>query len=439
MRTTLIYLILVALQASACLQDLDGDDSILGQQTKEIVGGENASIANFPWQISLQDVASNHFCGGSILAREWVLTAQHCVVGLQPSDLKVVAGVSRLSDAPSSGQSVSVSAIMKFPNFASATSGKDVALLRLSGPLDLSGPNAQRIRVVTEADVGSNLADPGVVAMVTGWGRLAFGGSSPDRLQSVDVPIVSNAVAESLYGFAIGDDQLAAGDVISGGIDACQDDSGGPLVVPDGGEMILAGVVSWGIGCGDADHPGMYARVSEFEDWIHSRIPVAWKSFSVPRHGGFRITGGYNFSLHYAARTAKQFCAELGYGISEYGNFDYPAPATYTYYNGNSWSVSGHSGANLFSSISCGIVDPAYTTYVNPTRTGIRLAAGYSFQLPWKTKTADQFCVEKGHVHATGTNMTYPTGSTYTYYNGSGWSISGRADVHLFTTITCAR
>nr|WP_104986633.1 trypsin-like serine protease [Sorangium cellulosum] len=103
-----------------------------------------------------------------------------------------------------------------------------------------------------------------------------------DTLQAVNVPIVSNSTAQTLYPMeTVTADQLAAVDTGNGGEDARQADSGGPLTVAKGSSRILAGVVSWGYGCAEAQHPGLYARVASFRSWISSAlasIPVVLDS-----------------------------------------------------------------------------------------------------------------------------------------------------------------
>lgn len=256
----------------------EGDDveHEAGDEKDPIVGGTNANIADYPWQVSLQiksGSGGSHICGGSIINESWILTAQHCTTGTAASTMRIAAGMSKLSQASSGGQIRNVAKKIEFSGYSDASKGKDIALLQLSSPLDLSGPNARAIPIVTE-QLAATLTAPGVVATVSGWGTLASDGNSPDNLQRVSVPIITNAKAQSAYSQeTITDDQLPAGDMVNGGKDSCQGDSGGPLVVPDGaGGVRLAGVVSWGYGCADKAYPGMYARVSTFASWIKGYV-----------------------------------------------------------------------------------------------------------------------------------------------------------------------
>ena len=240
---------------------------------KGIVGGQNASILDHPWQVSLRSTFGGAFCGGSVIDAEWVLTAAHCVEGTSAGSLRVVAGITRQSQA-SSGQVRPVAQILRYPGYTRPETGKDVALLRLSAPLDLGDAAVAAIPLVTPADAAAGLTAAGVTARVSGWGTLFSGGSTPDVLQVVEVPLVSASAAQSAYGSTpLTDDQLGAGVLGSGGRDSCQGDSGGPLTVPDAfGGRKLAGVVSWGFGCGSARYPGMYARVSSFTSWIEGYV-----------------------------------------------------------------------------------------------------------------------------------------------------------------------
>ncbi|MFP2906214.1 trypsin-like serine protease [Pyxidicoccus sp. 3LFB2] len=237
---------------------------------QEIVGGTATTITENPWQVSLQSTSGSHFCGGSVLNENWILTAQHCVNsgGSISRPGRILAGSTSRSGT---GQVRTVAEVVVYPGYVDANVGKDIALLRLSTPLDLSGANVKAIGMVTAADATGGVTNTGVVSRVTGWGSLSSGSSSlPSTLQTVDVGIISNAQAQSSYpNETIGADQLAAA---SPGKDSCQGDSGGPLTVLKNGTRVLAGVVSWGYGCADSRYPGMYARVSTFESWITSKI-----------------------------------------------------------------------------------------------------------------------------------------------------------------------
>ncbi|MFA0964216.1 trypsin-like serine protease [Roseivirga sp. BDSF3-8] len=238
-----------------------------------IVGGSNADIADYPYQVSVQTTSGSHFCGGTIINEYWIVSAAHCFQGSTTgtaSNIQILAGSTRLSTA-SQGQIRQVETIITFPGYEDVTLGRDCALLKLSSPLDLSAPNVGAIPMATEADRLGGLTDPGIISFISGWGTLSSGGTSPDVLQAAQVPIVSNADADAAYSTVnITDDQLAAGYLGEGGVDACQGDSGGPLVVPNASNdgVILAGIVSWGNGCALPDYPGMYARASSFETWV---------------------------------------------------------------------------------------------------------------------------------------------------------------------------
>lgn len=259
----------VSLLAGCGPEAIEQSPESLLSSAQEIVGGSATTIAANPWQVSLQSSSGFHFCGGSVLNANWILTAQHCVNdnGVISKPARVEAGTTTISG---SGQVRSVAEVIVYPGYSGPETGKDVALLRLSSPLDLSGANVKAIGLVTAADASAGVTNTGVVTRVTGWGTLSSGGSSPDTLQTVDVNVVSNSSAQTSYpSETITADQLAAA---APGKDSCQGDSGGPLTVLKGSTRVLAGVVSWGYGCADSRYPGMYARVSSFESWIASKI-----------------------------------------------------------------------------------------------------------------------------------------------------------------------
>merc|ERR1712001_281495 len=102
-------------------------------------------------------------------------------------------------------------------------------------------------------------------ARVSGWGTLSSGGSSPDTLQAVNVPVVSDADCADAYGSDMdGPTMICAGEE---GRDSCQGDSGGPMTCGEGDMDPLCGIVSWGRGCALAGYPGVYTQASIYVDW----------------------------------------------------------------------------------------------------------------------------------------------------------------------------
>jgi len=237
----------------------------------EIVGGQEAVPGAWPWMAALV-TASNpsdyygQFCGGALIAPQWVLTAGHCVHGKTASQIDVTLGKHKLSD--SGGERIDVIQIIKHPNYNNSTLDSDFALLQLNTP-----SARQTVPLIPQGDAAFSAV--GVNATVIGWGDMRTGGQQgtyADALMQVTVPIVSNATCSASYGNGITSNMLCAG-LAQGGKDACQGDSGGPLMVPDGaGGWLQAGVVSWGQDCALPNYYGVYSRVSNFTNWINSQI-----------------------------------------------------------------------------------------------------------------------------------------------------------------------
>jgi len=118
-----------------------------------------------------------------------------------------------------------------------------------------------------------NVSEPvdGTKCWITGWGRLASGGATPDYLQQASVPIASRARCDQAYPNKIHDSMLCAG-LYQGGIDTCQGDSGGPLVCEEKGIYYLHGATSWGYGCADAGKFGVYAKVKYLHQWVKTQM-----------------------------------------------------------------------------------------------------------------------------------------------------------------------
>ncbi len=238
----------------------------------QIVGGEKAAQGAWPWMVAIQaftEPGYHTFCGASLVAPSWALTAAHCVVNAAPDQIVATVGPHRLESGQ--GQKRSVDRIVLHPRYGfdfAHDFAHDLALLHLSEPAD-----AELVTLLGADDLA--LAGPGTLGTVIGWGALSEDGSNglvSYDLQQVELPIVSEEECTSSMGRMITENMLCAG-FREGGKDACHGDSGGPLVVPDGeGGWQLAGLVSFGIGCARPAFYGVYTRVSQYHDWILAQI-----------------------------------------------------------------------------------------------------------------------------------------------------------------------
>ncbi|MEJ8637897.1 MULTISPECIES: serine protease [Streptomyces] len=231
-----------------------------------VVGGSPVRAADSPWVVALSSrdrfggTRAGQFCGGVVVAPTKVMTAAHClsrtVLGQKVSDvadLRVIAGRSALAGA--GGQEIAVSDSWVSPRYDPATNSADMAVLTLAKALPAS-------LVLPLAGAGDAAYAPGTSATVYGWGDMSGSGRYASSLRAAPVTVLSDGTCEQAYpgglgGRYVASTMLCAGDP-QGGHDACQGDSGGPLVAR--GRLI--GLVSWGSGCGRADSPGVYTRVS---------------------------------------------------------------------------------------------------------------------------------------------------------------------------------
>jgi secreted trypsin-like serine protease len=246
----------------------------LSDVSATIVGGQEATIADAPWQVALisasaSDEYNGQFCGGSLIATQWVATAAHCVVSngstSPASSLKILAGQATLSQV-SNSRAVSVSNIYVHPLYSSAADTDDIALIKLTTPLTLVAGSIQKIDLPTSAPA---LGGP---ALITGWGSLAFGSNNyPTVLRKATVDILADATCNASYSPGYNATKMLCAGSPALDRDTCQGDSGGPLARL-GVTWVLHGITSFGNGCANGADPGVYTEVFTYLSWINQYI-----------------------------------------------------------------------------------------------------------------------------------------------------------------------
>uniref|UniRef100_A0A6I8NWI8 Transmembrane serine protease 6 n=1 Tax=Ornithorhynchus anatinus TaxID=9258 RepID=A0A6I8NWI8_ORNAN len=244
-------------------------DCGLQAPTNRILGGFNSVEGEWPWQASLQ-AQGRHICGGSLIADRWVLSAAHCFQKdslALPAVWTVYLGKLQQNSSRASEVSFKVSRLLLHPYYEEDTHDYDVALLQLDHPV-VRSPVVRPLCLPAP----THFFEPGLKCWVTGWGALREGGSFSNTLQKVDVQIVHQDLCDEAYRFSITPRMMCAG-YRKGKKDSCQGDSGSPLVCKEpSGRWFLAGLVSWGLGCGRPNYFGVYTRISRVLDWIKQEM-----------------------------------------------------------------------------------------------------------------------------------------------------------------------
>ncbi|MEV2193903.1 trypsin-like serine protease [Streptomyces phaeochromogenes] len=235
-----------------------------------IIGGGETTIASAPWMVQLgySDPATGngYFCGGTLVAPNKVLTAAHCVAGLDwVSNGAVLAGTTDLDDY-ATGTPAGVYRQWTHPRYNEATAQNDIAVLTLDRPLE-----QQWLRLAASDD--SALYKAGTAATVYGWGLTsgADDATLSTKLKKASLPLVADSTCNSAMQAVLGDDEFIEGSMTCAGTPAtgadegtnspCNGDSGGPLVVANK----IVGIVSWGVaGCtGKGAYP-VFTKVSSY-------------------------------------------------------------------------------------------------------------------------------------------------------------------------------
>lgn len=241
------------------------------KKTSRIVGGVETGVNEFPMMVGVADVRISQIkCGGVIVSSRYVISAAHCFEELPMSQTALIVGEHNVNtgDSPAT-RAYRVSNLVRHPSFTTSNYDYDIAILTTSENIVFServGPACMPFKFVNNEMTGAKLT-------ILGWGTLFPGGPTSDVLRKVDVDVISQNSCRARVP-SVTPRQICT---LTPGKDACQDDSGGPLLYtdPSNGLLNLIGIVSYGQFCASANQPGVNTRVPALLSWIEANTPGA--------------------------------------------------------------------------------------------------------------------------------------------------------------------
>ncbi|KAM9329489.1 hepatocyte growth factor activator [Gastrophryne carolinensis] len=238
-----------------------------------ILGGLSALPGSHPWLAAIY--IGEAFCSGSLVMPCWVVSAAHCFANSpRISRVKVVLGQHLFNETSDATQTFEIEKYIFYDKYnVFKRNEHDIVLIRLKRKDGACAKKTPYVQTICLPENGISFED-GHECQVSGWGRMHEDATEyAPVLQEARVPLIpfNKCSSPEVYGAELSDNMICAG-YFDCAIDACQGDSGGPLACEDNDISYLYGIVSWGEGCGHTNKPGVYTKVSNYVQWIHSKI-----------------------------------------------------------------------------------------------------------------------------------------------------------------------
>ncbi|XP_062404016.1 ovochymase-2 [Sardina pilchardus] len=242
--------------------------SLAGSEQGGLEGGEGTSLQRWPWDARLQ-LDTEVICLGAIIQPDWILTAAHCVHGL---DEKILGALTVETGGPDS-QSRRVRKALVHPQYDSFSLDSDVALLHLDSDFALTN-HTQLICLPTHPQEGSFTHDCKVSLENNRVGTLGNNTSRP-----IEVSLMEHAACQHYYPGRLTDTMLCAEQEELNQHGSCMDHAGAPLVCrTNNSNFFVHGVASWREGCGKFPRPAVYSSVMPVTDWILEQLDATLDS-----------------------------------------------------------------------------------------------------------------------------------------------------------------
>ncbi|XP_032706479.1 granzyme A [Lontra canadensis] len=226
---------------------------IPGDFCVEIIGGNQVTPHSRPYMVLLK---GKKICAGALVAKDWVLTAAHCVLN---KNSQVILGAHSITKRESEKQIMYIKKEFPYPCFDPHTHEGDLKLLQLNKKAKIN----KNVSILPLPKNGDDVK-PGTMCQVAGWGSIRNNSSQSDTLREVNITVINRRICndEKHYNYnpVIGLNMICVGS-LKGGKDSCNGDSGSPLIC----EGSFRGITAFGLPgkCGDPRGPGVYTLLSQ--------------------------------------------------------------------------------------------------------------------------------------------------------------------------------